>query len=229
MSLCYRSQCGACALRGAWAWGVHWQGDAIVSLTDLRVVTRTTFSAALFAAFVVSAALSTSGARAAEPIFAPGEPIVTGFSGVVAPTIRRRPATRSARLHLHRSRRPVDGHPALQPDGPPAGQLIRVAAGVRRDSQGCRPGLRRHARQRARDDRRRRAQHLSGGDLGLRLEPRRPEARRQSGPQQGRRPRRDLHARPVGQRGWRRRLSRQHLEGRWHDRRDLAVHHHRGQ
>ena len=49
-------------------------------------VTRTAFAAALLAGFVLSGTFQTTGARAAdEAIFAPGEPIVTGFSGVAPP------------------------------------------------------------------------------------------------------------------------------------------------
>ena len=64
-----------------------------------------------------------SNALASDGIFAPGEPIVTGFSGVVAPT-----SSPPASDPLDRTFIDLDGKSMviqqLQPDGPPAGQLI---------------------------------------------------------------------------------------------------------
>ena len=63
-----------------------------------------------------------SNALASDGIFAPGEPIVTGFSGVVAPT-----SSPPASDPLDRTFIDLDGKSMviqqLQPDGPPAGQL----------------------------------------------------------------------------------------------------------
>jgi len=92
----------------------------MASLCCLRV-TRTAFAAALLAAVAVSA--SSSAHAADDAIYAPGEPIVTGFSGVVPPA-----ALPPGSDPLDYTFIDLDGQSMviqqLQPDGPPSGQLI---------------------------------------------------------------------------------------------------------
>jgi len=94
-----------------------------VSRTGLRVITNCVI--ALLAA-LWSFALGFAPAAAADAIFAPGDPIVTGFSGVVEPASPRAgtdpidltfidPAGKSVVIQK------------LEPDGPPAGQLINAS------------------------------------------------------------------------------------------------------
>ena len=94
-----------------------------MSLTELRVVTKTGSITALLAALAVSVSLWTSSAFAADAIFVPGEPIVTGFSGVVPPA-----SPPSGTDPLDRTFINPDGQSMviqkLQPDGAPSGQLI---------------------------------------------------------------------------------------------------------
>ena len=85
---------------------------------------RTVLTFAFLLAAAVSAAWSASSVRAAdEAIYAPGEPIVTGFSGVVPPE-----APPAGSDPLDYTFIDPAGHSMviqqLQPDGPPAGQLI---------------------------------------------------------------------------------------------------------
>ena len=94
----------------------------MASFCGLR--TRGQFVGALVATVIASTTFLTSFAYAAdEAIFAPGEPVVTGFSGIVPPATPPAsgdpldytfidPAGRSMVIQQ------------LQPDGPPAGQLI---------------------------------------------------------------------------------------------------------
>ena len=87
-------------------------------------VTRTTFAAALLAAVTFSSGWQSSSAQAQdEAIYAPGEPIVTGFSGVVPPE-----APPPGSDPLDYTFIDLDGQSMviqqLQPDGPPSGQLI---------------------------------------------------------------------------------------------------------
>ena len=94
-----------------------------MSLSTLRV-TRT----ALFAAsFVALGVFASSAPGADSPIFAPGEPMVTGFAGVVAPA-----ATPPAADPLDYTFIDPDGQSAgilaLELDGAPAGQLIPSSA-----------------------------------------------------------------------------------------------------
>ena len=89
----------------------------LTSLTFLR-------SKIVFAALAASIALGASAAAADDPpIFAPGEPIVTGFSGVVAPA-----APPAGSDPLDYTFIDPDGHSMviqkLVPDEAPAGQLI---------------------------------------------------------------------------------------------------------
>jgi uncharacterized repeat protein (TIGR01451 family) len=91
------------------------------SLFHLRAV-RTLSVAALLALVA-----GTSGARSADAIFAPGQPIVTGFSGVVPP---EDPPAGSDPLDY--TFIDLDGASAviqsLEPEDPPAGQLIAATA-----------------------------------------------------------------------------------------------------
>ncbi|MDP1731844.1 MAG: hypothetical protein Q8L54_11855, partial [Devosia sp.] len=86
-------------------------------------ITRTAFTAALLAAVTALAALQASSAHAADAIYAPGEPIVTGFSGVVPPA-----APPPGSDPLDYTFIDLDGQSMViqqsQPDGPPSGQLI---------------------------------------------------------------------------------------------------------
>ena len=129
------------------------------------IVAQTVRAAAVFAALTVSTLLPASSARAAdEPIFAPGDPIVTGFAGVLPPdapppdsdpldyTFIDPTASRWSSSCCSRTARPK-------------GKLIDAPAGVWRDRQGCRAGLRRRPRQCARNHRRRGAQYLSRGNV----------------------------------------------------------------
>ena len=95
----------------------------MASLCGLRI-TQSALAAALLAVVAVSTALQASSARAADDaIYAPGEPIVTGFSGVVPPSA---PPPGSdpldyTFLDLHGQSMVIQ---QLQPDGPPTGQMI---------------------------------------------------------------------------------------------------------
>ena len=93
-----------------------------MSVSILKVSTRSSVVASL-AALGLLLTLATGNARAADPVFQPGDPIVTGFSGVVAPTSPPAgtdpldltfidPAGKSVVIQT------------LEPDGPAAGQLI---------------------------------------------------------------------------------------------------------
>jgi hypothetical protein len=86
--------------------------------------TRIAFVAASLAAIAVPATFASSRASAQdEPIFAPGQPIVTGFSGVVEPD-----APPAGSDPLDYTFIDLDGASArimeLQPDAPPSGELI---------------------------------------------------------------------------------------------------------
>src|SRR5688572_11049541 len=103
-------------------WGVL-AGGVMPSLSRLRF-TRIASVAALLAAISVPATLQASGALAQdEPIFAPGQPIVTGFSGVVVPE-----APPAGADPLDYTLIDLDGASMqildLQPDDSPSGQLI---------------------------------------------------------------------------------------------------------
>ena len=84
---------------------------------------RTTLTAAIFAAAVVLVALPVARLQAADAIFAPGDPIVTGFSGVAPPSS---PPAGSDPLDYTFIN--LDGQSMviqqLQPSGAAAGQLI---------------------------------------------------------------------------------------------------------
>lgn len=98
------------------------KGDAIVSVVGLRGIAKPSV-AALVAALTVALTLGAGSARAADPIVQPGDPIVTGFSGVVEPA-----SVPSGTDPLDLTFIDPDGKSVtiqtLQPDGPPAGQLI---------------------------------------------------------------------------------------------------------
>ncbi|MBL8592148.1 MAG: hypothetical protein JNK01_05640, partial [Devosia sp.] len=95
----------------------------MASFCGLRI-TRNQFAGTLAAALIAFTTLLSTSARAAdEAIFAPGEPIITGFSGVVPPETP--PASGDPLDYTF-----IDpaGHSMviqqLQPDGQPTGQLI---------------------------------------------------------------------------------------------------------
>ena len=95
----------------------------MLSLTG-RTFARTTFVCAVFAALAFAAALPAPVALAAgTAIYAPGEPIVTGFSGVVPPA-----APPAGSDPLDYTFIDPDGHSMviqqLAPDDTPAGQLV---------------------------------------------------------------------------------------------------------
>ncbi|HVY50385.1 MAG TPA: hypothetical protein VHA07_02375, partial [Devosia sp.] len=92
-----------------------------MSRSGLRVVT-TTSATALFAALVSVWALA-APAAAADAIFAPGEPIVTGFSGTVPPADVPSGADPLDLTFIDPAGKSVIIQ-QLEPDGPPAGQLI---------------------------------------------------------------------------------------------------------
>src|SRR4051812_3472356 len=96
---------------------------AMLSLTG-RTYFRTMFASAAFAALALSTALSTPAALAAgTTIYEPGEPIVTGFSGIVPPA-----APPSGSDPLDYTFIDPDGHSLviqqLAPDAAASGQLI---------------------------------------------------------------------------------------------------------
>jgi hypothetical protein len=94
------------------------------SLARLTASTRSTFWAAALAALV---GLSAPSALAASDIFAPGQPIITGFPGVV--TLEEMPDGSDP---LDYTFIDIDGYALviqqLQPDAPPEGQLIETAS-----------------------------------------------------------------------------------------------------
>jgi hypothetical protein len=100
-------------------------GGAMSSLNGLRTtIGRTTLVLLFSAASALAGALTVSGPLAAEePIYAPGQPIVTGFSGVVPPAA---PPAGSDPLD-HTFIDPAGSSMViqqLQPDAPPEGQLV---------------------------------------------------------------------------------------------------------
>jgi hypothetical protein len=95
----------------------------VSSLARLRV-SRVRLAATSLAAAALSTAMSASVVLAQdEPIFAPGQPVVTGFSGVTEPE-----APPDAGDPLDYTFIDLDGASMviqrLEPDGPPSGQLI---------------------------------------------------------------------------------------------------------
>lgn len=100
----------------------------MASLSRLRVTQTASAAAALFAAGLFSIALHVSSAHAAEDtIYAPGDPIVTGFSGVVPPD-----SPPPAGDPLDHTFIDLDGPSmvihGLEPGGPPSGRLIPSAS-----------------------------------------------------------------------------------------------------
>ncbi len=94
-----------------------------MSLISFRIP-RTAFAAALLAGAIALATLSPPQALAGEDtIFAPGDPIVTGFSGVLPPGALP-PGSDPLDYTLIDPDGPSMTIETLQPDGPPAGQLI---------------------------------------------------------------------------------------------------------
>src|SRR5690606_15970453 len=88
--------------------------------------TRSVF-AALLAAITASTALQASNARAQDDaIYAPGEPVVTGFSGVMPPE-GPPPGSDPLDYTVIDPDRPSMVIQQLQPDGSPTGQLIPSA------------------------------------------------------------------------------------------------------
>ena len=93
-----------------------------MSLSTLNTV-KVWSTAAVVAAGLLVSPLSLVAVRAADAIFAPGEPIITGFSGVVAPTSPPPATDPLDRTFIDSAGRSVVIQ-QLQPDGPPSGQLI---------------------------------------------------------------------------------------------------------
>jgi hypothetical protein len=93
-----------------------------VSLSTLNTV-KVWSTAAVVAAGLLVSPLSLVAVRAADAIFAPGEPIITGFSGVVAPTSPPPATDPLDRTFIDSAGKSVVIQ-QLQPDGPPSGQLI---------------------------------------------------------------------------------------------------------
>jgi hypothetical protein len=95
----------------------------MASYCGLRT-TRNRFTGALVAAIIASAAFLPALALAAdEAIFAPGEPVITGFSGVVPPETPPVSADPLDYTFIDPAGRSMVIQ-QLQPDGPPTGQLI---------------------------------------------------------------------------------------------------------
>ena len=80
-------------------------------------------TAAIVAAGLLLSPISLSAGRAADAIFAPGEPIITGFSGAVAPMSPPPGSDPLDRTFIDPAGKSVVIQ-QLQPDGPPAAQLI---------------------------------------------------------------------------------------------------------
>ena len=96
-----------------------------MAMLSRLATTRTPFTTPLLAAIALAAALQAPSAHAQdEAIYAPGEPVVTGFSGVVPPEAPPPPGSDP----LDYTFIDLDGQSMviqqLQPDGPPSGQLI---------------------------------------------------------------------------------------------------------
>jgi hypothetical protein len=98
------------------------KGDAIVSGFSFRGAINP-FAAALVAALGFSLALGAGAAGAAEPVFQPGDPIVTGFSGVVEPADVPSGTDPLDLTFIDPAGKSVVVQ-TLHPDGPAAGQLI---------------------------------------------------------------------------------------------------------
>jgi hypothetical protein len=104
--------------------GVHWQGEAMSSLSGYVVPMVVRPAAAFAAALSIALALSAAPARSDE-IFAPGDPIVTGFAGVLSPDEDALPPGSDP---LDYTFIDPEGHSllvkALNPEGPPSAEVM---------------------------------------------------------------------------------------------------------